>query len=86
VRASTFTVPKKSFEWTQIEIEDQVIHAGEIPSRVKVPDYAHLLPKEIAGFTTGGVYDFGQQSTFVVYQGAGHGGSHPHLAHEFLTA
>lgn len=25
--------------------------------RIKVPDYAHLIPKEIAGFTTNTVYN-----------------------------
>jgi len=24
-----------------------VLHTGETPSRVKIPDYAHILPKEI---------------------------------------
>ena len=77
---------KKSFEWTLIEHEDSVIHTGEEPSRVKVPDYAHLLPEEIAPFTTGGVYDSEENQHLSFIQGAGHGGSHPHLVHEFLTA
>jgi hypothetical protein len=77
---------KKTFEWTQIEHEEHVVHVGEEPLRVKVPDYAHLLPKEIAGFTTGGVYDSDSNQHLSFIQGAGHGGSHPHLAHEFLMA
>lgn len=77
---------KKSFEWTLIEHEPCVIHAGEIPERVKIPDYAHLLPDEIASFTTGGVYDADDNQHLSFIQGAGHGGSHPHLCHEFLTA
>ncbi len=76
----------KSFEWTQIEHEDNVIHIGEKPLRVKTPDYAHLLPKEIAPFTTGGVYDADNNKHLSFIQGAGHGGSHPHLAHEFVCA
>src|SRR3954453_21498683 len=41
---------KKSFEWQQVEDEEPVIHTRglpepEIPSRVKVPDYAPLLPE-----------------------------------------
>ena len=45
---------KKSFEWQQVENEEPVIHTksttekplteAQIPERVKVPDYAHLLP------------------------------------------
>ena len=52
---------KKSFEWQQVENEDPVIHVKsmpeqplaepEIPRRVKVPDYAHLLPEPIRRFT-----------------------------------
>lgn len=77
---------KKSFEWTLIEHEPSVIHTGETPSRVDIPDYAHLLPKEIQQFTTKGVYDSDEHQHLSFIQGAGHGGSHPHLVHEFLTA
>ncbi len=77
---------KKSFEWTLIEHEDSVIHTGETPARVKIPDYAHLLPPEIASFTTKGVYDSDDNQHLSFIQGAGHGGSHPHLVHEFLMA
>lgn len=77
---------KKSFEWTLIENEDSVIHNGEEPERVKIPDYAHLLPEEIASFTTAGVYDSDDNQHLSFIQGAGHGGSHPHLVHEFLSA
>jgi len=77
---------KKTFEWTQIEHEDSVIHTGEEPSRVKIPDYAHLLPKEIQHFTTAGVYDSEDNQHLSFIQGAGHGGSHPHLVIEFISA
>lgn len=76
---------KKTFEWTLVEHEDSVIHTGETPERVKIPDYAHLLPKEIQHFTTGGVYD-GENQHLSFIQGSGHGGSHPHLANEFISA
>lgn len=77
---------KKSFEWTLIEHEDSVMHTGEVPERVKIPDYAHLLPKEIQHFTTGGVYDSEENQHLSFIQGAGHGGSHPHLVNEFINA
>lgn len=77
---------KKSFEWTQIEHEESVIHTGETPSRIKIPDYAHLLPKEIQNFTTAGVYDADSHQHLSFIQGSGHGGSHPHLVNEFLQA
>jgi predicted dehydrogenase len=82
---------KKSFEWTLIEHEEHVLHTAKlpepkIPKKIKVPDFASRLPKEIRQFTTKGVYDLGKKTHLSFTQGAGHGGSHPHLAHEFLTA
>ncbi|MEJ2901930.1 Gfo/Idh/MocA family oxidoreductase [Pedobacter panaciterrae] len=77
---------KKSFEWTLIEHEDSVIHTGESPEKVKIPDYAHLLPEEIQHFTTAGVYDSEENQHLSFIQGSGHGGSHPHLVNEFLKA
>ena len=81
-----YTVLKKTFEWTLIEHEDHIVHTGEKPERVKVRDYAHLLPEPIQSFTTGGVYDADSNQHLSFIQGAGHGGSHPHLVHEFITA
>jgi predicted dehydrogenase len=82
---------KKSFEWQLVEGEDPVIHTAkkseaEIPAKAKVPDYAHLLPEGIRKFTTKGVYDLAENTHLSFAQGGGHGGSHPHLAHEMLTA
>lgn len=82
---------KKTYEWPLIEGEEPVLHTAkrpeaEIPERVKVPDFAHRLPEPIQPFTTGGVYDLDDKQHLSFTQGAGHGGSHPHLAHEFLTA
>ena len=82
---------KKGFEWPLIEGEDPVIHTAkkpepEIPARVKVPDYAHLLPEPIQRYTTQGVYDSDDKQHLSFTQGAGHGGSHPHLANEFVRA
>lgn len=82
---------KKSFEWALIEHEDHVLHTAklpeqEIPKKLKVPDYAHLLPESIRDFTTKGVYDIAEHTHLSFTQGAGHGGSHPHLAHEFVMA
>ncbi len=76
-----------SFEWQQLEGEEPVLHMRglpepQIPRRVKVPDYAGRLPEPIRKFT-GGIHDPTHLS-FV--QGGGHGGSHPHLAHNFLMA
>lgn len=76
---------KVSFEWTQIEDELPVIHVGEKPERVTIPDYARLLPEPIQRFTTNGVYDETNAHLSFI-QGGGHGGSHPHLVHEFISS
>ena len=77
---------KESFEWSQVEHEDPVVYSGEQPKRVKVPDYAHLLPEPIRQYTTKGVYDSAENQHLSFLQGSGHGGSHPHLTHEFVSA
>ena len=80
---------KKSFEWTLVEDEPHVVHTAkkpepEIPEHVTVPDYAHLLPEEIRKFTLPQEIHDAEHLSFV--QGGGHGGSHPHLVHEFISA
>ena len=82
---------KKSFEWTLVEHEPHVLHTAKlpepkIPRKVQVPDYAHRLPKGIRPFTTKGVYDMSENVHLSFLQGSGHGGSHPHLAHEFVMS
>jgi len=76
---------KMAFEWPLIEHEPPVVHIGEVPHKVDVLDYAHLLPEEIQRFTTKGVYGKEQQHLSFI-QGAGHGGSHPHMTHEFVMS
>jgi predicted dehydrogenase len=82
---------KKSVEWPLIEGQPLVVHTAkkpepEIPQEVESPDYAHYLPEEIQRFTTKGVYDTDENTHLSFTQGAGHGGSHPHLVHEFVDA
>ena len=80
---------KKSFEWTLVENEPHVLHTAkkpepEIPEKVEVPDYAHLLPAEIQKFTLPAEIHDAEHLSFV--QGGGHGGSHPHMVHEMVSA
>jgi predicted dehydrogenase len=82
---------KQSFEWQLCEGEEPVLHTAkqpepEIPRRVRVPDFADRLPEPLRPFTTGGVYDADEHQHLSFTQGGGHGGSHPHLVHEFVTA
>jgi predicted dehydrogenase len=88
------TCSMKSFEWQQLEGEDPVIHTKstpekplqepQIPQRVPVPDFAKLLPEGIRRFTQPAEIQDAEHLSFL--QGGGHGGSHPHLVHNFLTA
>jgi len=78
---------KKSFEWALVEGEEHVLHTAkkpepEIPTRVTVPDFAHLLPEPIRPFTR--TIQDADHLSFI--QGGGHGGSHPHLVNEFVSA
>jgi predicted dehydrogenase len=75
-----------TFEWTRIEHEPAVLHYGEKPQRVEIPDFANLLPEGIQRFTSKGVYDADEAQHLSFIQGSGHGGSHPHLAHEFVMS
>jgi len=82
---------KKSVEWPLIEGKPLVVHTAkkpepEIPEEVESPDFAKLLPEEIQAFTTKGVYDTDDNTHLSFTQGAGHGGSHPHLVHVFVDA
>ncbi|MCE9607676.1 MAG: Gfo/Idh/MocA family oxidoreductase [Planctomycetia bacterium] len=78
---------KQSFEWTLVEGEPHVLHTAkkpepEIASKVEVPDFAHLLPEPIRKFTRS-IQDADHLS-FI--QGGGHGGSHPHMVNEMVSA
>ena len=53
--------------------------------RIQIPDYADRLPAEIGRFTKQTVYDDSNPHLSFL-QGGGHGGSHPHLDHEFVRS
>jgi predicted dehydrogenase len=83
-----------SFEWQQLEAEEPILHraaafvdgaytyaAGE---HVAVPDFADLLPVEVRHRTTANVaFELDGREYDVP---APHGGSHPHLVHEFVSS
>lgn len=78
---------KKSFEWTLVENDPMILHVAkrpehEIPEKVEVPDFAHLLPEPIQKFTQ--TIEDADHLSFV--QGGGHGGSHPHMVNEFIQS
>ncbi|HTN73876.1 MAG TPA: Gfo/Idh/MocA family oxidoreductase [Pirellulaceae bacterium] len=80
---------KRSFEWTLVEHEPHIIHTAkkpepEIPTKIEVPDFAHLLPEPIRRFTQPAEIHDTEHLSFI--QGGGHGGSHPHMVHEMVSA
>ena len=80
---------KKSFEWTLVEGEPHVLHTAkkpedQIPEKIEVPDYAQRLPEGIQKFTLPAEIHDAEHLSFI--QGGGHGGSHPHMVHEFALA
>jgi len=76
---------KMSFEWPLVEHTHPVVHMGESPHEVDVLDYAHLLPEGIQPFTSKFVYG-GEKQHLSFIQGSGHGGSHPHMTHQFVMS
>jgi predicted dehydrogenase len=80
------------FEWPQIEDEEPVLFtvAPAVPGerrrishkRVAPPDRQDLLPPAIARFTQ----RHEDPAWPGVIVGGGHGGSHPHLVHEFVSS
>lgn len=85
---------KLGFEWPQLEeelpllFEMKDLQHGRTrhieAMRIDVPDRADLLPEPIQSFTREFVYEDEEHRSFT--QGGGHGGSHPHLVHEFVRS
>ncbi|GLV53395.1 oxidoreductase [Dictyobacter sp. S3.2.2.5] len=87
---------RQGFEWEQLDHEGSVLftlqplqpgrHGRTASStRVHTPDFAEHLPREIARFTRAVPYDESDAQRSFRF-GGGHGGSHPHLVHEFVRS
>jgi hypothetical protein len=77
------------FEVSKDSLRPFKVRTGAITTKALGTSFnikAHLLPEEIASFTAAGVYDDDDNQHLSFIQGAGHGGSHPHHVHEFLSA
>ena len=79
---------KLSFEWNRLDDSDPILFTGkENAKSVKIPDTGGMLPIEIAKFTKAeDVLDKEEKEHLSFIQGSGHGGSHPHMVHEFIRA
>lgn len=74
-----------SFEWEQVIDDGHVLFTGiDDAEKILCPDTDALLPPEIAAFTRREAVSDVSHTSF--RQGVGHGGSHPHLVHQFLSA
>ena len=85
-----------ALEWPSQEGDSPVLHVsgpndaahrGRPSTRVvePAPDVAHLLPESLRGFTRHGTWSAGRGMPLLDVD-ASHGGSHPHLVHEFVSA
>jgi predicted dehydrogenase len=76
---------KCSFEWSQIEEDGHVqFDGGENARKLEAPDTDSLLHPSIAKYTLKNQILNEEHVSFI--QGAGHGGSHPHMVQEFINA
>ncbi|ACQ79725.1 oxidoreductase domain protein [Beutenbergia cavernae DSM 12333] len=85
---------RRSFEWPQLEGELPVVFSMGEPEldrgrpveaeRPEPPDRLDLLPEPLHRYTRALVHD--SEDHLSVVQGGGHGGSHPHLVHEFVSS
>ncbi len=76
---------KMTFEWDQIEDEGACLfEGGESARRISIPDAPEPLIDELKAFTKRGEVVDKDNVSFI--QGAGHGGSHPHLVQEFVSS
>jgi len=74
-----------SFEWELMIDDGHVIFTGiDDAEKIECPDTDQYLTPEIAHFTRRDAVSDTSHTSF--RQGVGHGGSHPHLAHQFLKA
>lgn len=76
---------KMAYEWEQLADEGSALfEGGENGRRMHVPDTDSLLPADIAHFTLREEILDEDHVSFI--QGAGHGGSHPHMVKEFINS
>ncbi len=75
---------KLTFEWEQVAGEGGVYFVDEEAKRAAAPDHTEGLPEELIPFTTA-VKDMDKTNNSFL-QGSGHGGSYPHMVHEFVSA
>ena len=76
---------KRAYEWEQIADEGAVIFdGGESARREHAPDTDALLIEPLKPFTKREIIMNKDNVSFI--QGAGHGGSHPHMVQEFVAA
>ncbi len=88
---------KASFEWQQLEWEEPIVYkftekewewrGKQIETKhINPPDRQDLLPDEIKRFTVKSKSYDERNPQITFDEGGGHGGSHPHLVHEFISA
>ena len=83
MKVTTFTELRCPSKWEQLQDEGHAIFDGGVNAkRIDVPDTDPILMKELAHFTKR--EKIADQKHVSFLQGAGHGGSHPHLVQNLL--
>ncbi len=77
---------KMSFEWRRLDNESPIIFQGNEAAHIDIPDYSDLLPNEIRSYTSGCLNDLEENRSLGLKRRGSHGGSHPHMAHEFIQS
>jgi len=76
---------KMAYEWEQLESEGHAVYdGGETARRVEAPDTDAYLIEPLKPYTKKEIIMNKDNVSFI--QGAGHGGSHPHMVQEFVAA
>lgn len=76
----TFDEPGK------FHVEDTARGRNVSYRRIDLPDRQELLPEEIRKFTVRSKFYDERNPQLMIEEGGGHGGSHPHLVHEFVRS
>lgn len=99
IESFSFYGEKASFEWQQIDhledpVEFHLIESNDTErrgrdfkvERVELKNYDELLPEPVRKYTIKNKYYDETNPQLTFEEGGGHGGSHPHMVHEFVRS
>ncbi|MFC5652633.1 Gfo/Idh/MocA family protein [Paenibacillus solisilvae] len=75
-----------SFEWRRLDQENPFLFRGDQGRHAEIPDFDFLLPEGIRAYASGCLNDLDEHRELGLKRRSSHGGSHPHMAHEFISS